>query len=151
VFTRLITQHIGPLVKKLLNPYQSGFVPGKFIGDNGLVLLMVLEQAKSSDLSGVSIILDQEKSYDRVNAGYLRNTLHKSASPPAFIDCIQQLFFGNEVRVNVNGIFTDLIIQERGLRQDNPLSPLLSNIALEPFLLSILQDQQMVSYQSLRP
>jgi hypothetical protein len=28
------------------------------------------------------------------------------------------------------------------------LSPLLFNIALEPFLLSILQDQQMVSYQS---
>jgi exonuclease III len=148
VFTRLITQRLGPLVKKLLNPYQSGFVPGKFIGDNGLALSMVLEQAKSLDLSGVGILLDQEKAYDRVNAGYLRNTLHKFAFPPAFIDCIHQLFFGNEVRININGFFTDPIIQERGLRQGDPLSPLLFNLALEPFLLSILQDQQMIGYQS---
>jgi hypothetical protein len=148
VFTRLITQRISSLVKKLLNPYQSGFLPGRFIRDNGLALSMVLEQAKAFDLSGVGILLDQEKAYDRVHAGYLSKVLDKFNFPSTFISCIQQLFFGNEVRINVNGFFTEPIIQERGLRQGDPLSHLLFNLALEPFLLSILHDQQLKGYKS---
>lgn len=148
VFTRLITQRIGPLVKKLLNPYQAGFIPGRFIGDNGLALSMVLDQAKTLELLGVGILLDQEKAYDRVYAGYLGNFLQKFNFPSSFVSCIRHLFFGNEVRVNVNGFFTEPILQERGLRQGDPLSPLLFNLALEPFLLSILQDNQIRGYTS---
>jgi hypothetical protein len=43
VFTRLLTKHLDPSLRRILNPYQSGFVPGKFIGDNGLALSMILE------------------------------------------------------------------------------------------------------------
>lgn len=148
VFTRLITQRIGVLVRQLLNPYQSGFVPGKFIGDNGLALSMILDQAKGLNIPGVGILLDQEKAYDRVHAGYLGRVMQKLNFPSAFINCVQQLFFGNKVRININGFFTDPITQQRGLRQGDPLSPLLFNLALEPFLLSILQDQHLHGYIS---
>lgn len=49
LFAKLVTQHIGPLVKKLLNTYQSRFLPGRFIGDNGLTLSRVLDQTKASE------------------------------------------------------------------------------------------------------
>lgn len=61
--------------------------------------------------------------------------------PSQFVDCVYKLFFGNQVRININGYFTDEVIQQRGLRQGDPLWPLLLfNLALEPFILSILQD-----------
>jgi hypothetical protein len=39
--------------------------------------------------------------------------------------------------------------QERSLSQGNPLSPLMSNPALEPFFISLLLDQQLRGYMSL--
>ena len=56
-------------------------------------------------------------------------------------------FFGNAVRININGYFTNKVDQRRGLRQGDNGSPLLFNIALEPFLRHILQDSLFQGFQ----
>jgi hypothetical protein len=66
--------------------------------------------------------------------------------PTQFIQCIRRLFFHNQVQVNINGFFTEDILQTRGLRQGNHLSSLLFNIALEPLLLSIHNDPHYIDY-----
>ncbi|KAG0758316.1 hypothetical protein G6F57_010040 [Rhizopus arrhizus] len=48
---------------------------------------------------------------------YLRQTMLSFRFPESFVQPIGNLFFGNEVRVNVNGYFTDLVQQQCGLRQ----------------------------------
>jgi hypothetical protein len=96
------------LVKKLLNPYPPGFIPSKFIDDNVLALSMVLEQAKSLELSVVGILLDQEKVCDRINAGNLKSTLHKFAFPQSSLIVSPKLFFGNKVQININGSLLNL-------------------------------------------
>ncbi|KAG1049853.1 hypothetical protein G6F43_007845 [Rhizopus delemar] len=143
IFTRILTKRLGLPLGKLLNHFQLGFVPGKFIADNGMAFSLILEQARGFRLPGVGLLLDQEKAYDRVHPGYLRSVMAKFNFPAQFIKCISKLFFGNQVSININGFFTDPINQQRGLRQGDPLSPLLFNIALEPFLLSLIQDPQL--------
>ncbi|EIE92063.1 hypothetical protein RO3G_16774 [Rhizopus delemar RA 99-880] len=117
IFTRLLTHRPAPLMTTLINPFQKGFVKGRFIGENGMVLPV-----------------------------YLLEVLRKMNFPESIIHCIHQLFFNNSVRINVNGYLTDTVHQERGLRQGDPLSPLLFNIALEPLLLSIQQDPHYQGY-----
>lgn len=134
---------MGAPIRKLLNPYQSGFVPGKFISDNGLALSMILDQACSLKSPGVGLLLDQEKAYDRVHPHYLRQVMTQFQFPLQLIECVSQLFFGNQVQININGFFTSVIEQQRRLRQGDPLSPLLFNLALELFLLNILQNSSL--------
>ncbi|SAL96475.1 hypothetical protein, partial, partial [Absidia glauca] len=146
VFTRILSQRMGVMANKLLNPYQSGFTPRRFIGDNGLALSMIIEQAQGFDHPGMAVLLDQEKAYDRVHPGYLSKVLTSFGFPVNFVRCISSIFFGNKIRINVNGFFTEMVEQQRGLRQGDPLSPLLFNFALEPFLLAILQDSHFSGY-----
>jgi hypothetical protein len=119
----------------------------RFIGDNGLTLHLLLQQARFTKFTGIGLLLDQEKAYDRVNPIYLIKVLAAFGFDDKFIRCIQQLFFGNLVQINVNGFFSPTVHQQRGLRQGDPLSPLLFNLALEPLLLAINQDTRITGYR----
>ncbi|KAG1132824.1 hypothetical protein G6F37_013329 [Rhizopus arrhizus] len=52
----------------------------------------------------------------------------------------------NTIKVNLNGFLSGDIPKKRGLKQGDPLSPILYNIALEPFLRSFTQDSQFSGY-----
>jgi hypothetical protein len=148
VFTRILTSRMGQTMGNCINSHQTGFLPGRFIAENGLALKLIMEQSAVQGLTGVGLLLDQEKAYDRIHPGYMEQVLAHFGFPHGLIQSICGLFFGNSVRINVNGYYTEAVHQKRGLRQGDPLSPLLFNLALEPLLLSILQDP---SYQGYVP
>ncbi|CEP12746.1 hypothetical protein [Parasitella parasitica] len=147
VFTRILNGRLANVIGNIIQPYQTGFMPGRFIGDNGVLLHFILQQARSTQHPGIGLLLDQEKAYDRVHPVYLRQVLAKFNISPTFINCIMSLFFGNNVQVNVNGFFSSSVSQKRGLRQGDPLSPFLFNLALEPLLLLIQQDNSIKGYE----
>lgn len=151
LFTRLINKRMAPMAAKLLNPCQTGFVKGRFIAENGLALKIIMEQAQINNTQGIGLLLDQEKAYDRVHPLYLHKILVTFGFPSKLINSLIKLFFKNQVQVNVNGFFTNSIDQQRGLRQGDPLSPILFNLALEPFLLSIINDSLIKGYTFPRP
>jgi hypothetical protein len=135
------------VANQIIQPTQTGFMKGRFIGDNGLALLLLLQQARYRKYQGIGLLLDQEKAYDRVHPLYLVKVLEAFGFHPRFIQCVHGLFFGNSVQVNVNGYFSPSVEQQRGLRQGDPLSPILFNLALEPLLIAINQDSYIEGYQ----
>ncbi|KAG1035564.1 hypothetical protein G6F43_013205 [Rhizopus delemar] len=147
IFTRVINLRLSSIANNIINPSQTGFMRRRFISDNGLLLHLIVQQARLSKHTGIGLLLDQEKAYDRVNPQYLVRVLTAFGFHERFIRCIKHLFFGNMVQINVNGYFTPNIEQQRGLRQGDPLSPILFNLALEPLLLAINQDNDMIGYR----
>ncbi|CEP20019.1 hypothetical protein [Parasitella parasitica] len=72
VFTRILSGRMIDIAAHLINPFQTGFVRGRFIADNGLLMNLVMEYARRDTQStDIGLLLGQEKAYDRVHPIYL--------------------------------------------------------------------------------
>ncbi|KAG2192922.1 hypothetical protein INT47_002761, partial [Mucor saturninus] len=140
LFTKLLANRLNLVPPQLINPYQTGFMPNRLISDNGWLNQMFMANARdvAPSIPQVAVLLDQEKAYDRVHPDYLRKVLVRFGFPLTLVDCLGTLFFGIEISISINGWLGVPIPQSRGLRQSDPLSPPLFNLAFEPLLRSIL-------------
>jgi hypothetical protein len=147
VFTRLINARLMPHFSRLISPQQLGFMPGRFIAEHGMTVQTIKMLASHQQSTAIGLLLDQEKAYDRVHPTYLSTIMSRFGIPNKLIHCITNLFFSTQIQININGHITQSpIIQQRGLRQGDPLSPLLFNIAFDPFLRSISQDNHFTGF-----
>ncbi|EIE78417.1 hypothetical protein RO3G_03121 [Rhizopus delemar RA 99-880] len=146
IFTRLLNTRLASIISPLISPNQSGFMKERFIADNGALAQIACEQASARQSDEVGLLCDQEKAYDRVHPTYLRAILTRFGFPMGFIDSISSLFFGTSMKVNVNGYFTQPVPLGRGLRQGDPISPLLFNLVMEPLIKSIIHSDRIQGF-----
>ncbi|KAG1049071.1 hypothetical protein G6F43_008584 [Rhizopus delemar] len=147
VFTRLLNARIVKCASKLINPYQTGFLGGRFIADNGLLVKLIIEHARLTSSAAIGLLLDQEKAYDRVHPTYLCQVLHRFGFPSSIVNSLSTLFFNTNLHLNINGFLSSPVPQRRGLRQGDPISPVLFNLAFEPLLRRILSSPHVSGFQ----
>lgn len=97
----------------LNNQYQTGFVHGRCVADNGLAVRLAMEHAASTRANDIGLSLDMEKAYDRVHPDYLERCLQRWGFPTEIVRCIRALFFGTTLRINVNGALSPPVQQRR--------------------------------------
>ncbi|KAG1469191.1 hypothetical protein G6F56_003395 [Rhizopus delemar] len=147
VFTRLLNGRLMPHMNRLISPSQLGFMPGRFIGENGKLLHVTMAHAEATSSTAIGLLLDQEKAFDRIHPDYLRCAMKAFGIPEVLIDSLTKLFFSTSIRININGNISDSFPQRRGLRQGDPISPLLFNIAFDPFIRTLVSHPQMIGYR----
>ncbi|CDH55956.1 hypothetical protein RO3G_01611 [Lichtheimia corymbifera JMRC:FSU:9682] len=142
LFTKLLANRLQPIMPCLINPFQTGFLAKRLISDNGWVAQNLMHHVRrfSPSSSSVGVLLDQEKAYDRVHSDYLRQVMTRFGFPIQFIDSLLHLFFSTSISLSINGWLSSPVSQLRGLRQGDPISPLLFNLAFEPLIRTLLSD-----------
>ncbi|XP_051229193.1 uncharacterized protein [Lolium perenne] len=78
-------------------------------------------------LGGILLKLDFEKAYDRVNWDFLAEVLRGKGFEEGYIHRISQLVAGGQTAISINGVIGPFFRNKRGVRQGDPLSPLLFN------------------------
>jgi hypothetical protein len=86
--------------------------------------------------SGVILKLDFEKAYDKVRWPFLFQALRLKGFSPKWISWIKTFISGGSVAVDVNDDVGHYFQTKKGLRQGDPLSPILFNIMVD--LLKVL-------------
>lgn len=132
IMTRALAARLAKIADLIIHPDQAGFIPGRHIFSQIKLAQTVINFAEKEEINGAIVALDQEKAYDKINHTYLWRTLEKLNFPRNFIGTVKSLYKTAKSCVIVNGMISKSFKVTRGVRQGDPLSCLLFNIAIEP-------------------
>ena len=131
IMTRALTTRLTEAVPSLIHPDQAGFMRGRRIEDQTELVKLVLNNCEANESNGAIVCLDQEKAYDKVRHDFIWKTLDKFDFPKHFTNTIRALYDNGETVVIINGVISDPYKVTRGVRQGDPLSCLIFNLAIE--------------------
>ena len=120
------------MLSNTVHPDQAGFIPGCSIFNHIQLAKAILNYAEVTEENSAIVALDQEKPYDKIRHNYLWKTLEAFHLPQPFICTIQALYKNAHTRVTINGIFSRTYKVTCGVRQGDPLSCPLFDLAIEP-------------------
>ncbi|CAM2117720.1 unnamed protein product [Caretta caretta] len=134
VTVKAISLWLASVLADMIYPDQIYIVPGRTIFDNLNLIWDLLELGCRDGLSFALLSLDQEKTFDRVDHGYLLSTLQAFGFRPQFVGFLRVLYASTECLVKLNWTLIEPVSFGRGVQQGCPLSGQLYALAIEPFL-----------------
>ena len=130
LFANMLNSRLIKCIEKigLLGEFQNDFRKGRQANDNLFVLRNIIERGRiTSGGSNANLTLcfvDLRKAYDTVPRDLLWETMEVLGFQGKFLNLLKALYSQDNIRIVVNGIESDPIHPERGLKQGCPLSPI---------------------------
>ncbi|XP_019167626.1 PREDICTED: uncharacterized protein LOC109163328 [Ipomoea nil] len=135
LITKSMTSRMKNISRKLVGQNQTSFVPGRSITENILVYQEVLHSMRTrrGNLGWLIMKIDLEKAYDRLSWSFIYDTLNDIGFNHAWRRNINECISTSRLSVLWNGQHTEWFRPGRGIRQGDPLSPLLFVLCIERF------------------
>jgi len=109
---------------------QAGFRKGYSTVDHLQSINLVIEKCSEYDIELHAAFIDYSKAFDSINHKFLLSALKNQNVPQSMLNLIREMYTNVKARVvtDVKGSYFNI---EKGVKQGDPLSPILFNTALE--------------------
>ena len=128
------------ILPKLIHTDQTGFISGRYIGQNIRLLSDIMEFSDSKTFQGIFLFVDFEKAFDTLEWSFILKTLEAFNFGDNFRKWVSVLYNNVQSSVMNGGFMTNYFEISRGIRQGCPLSPSLFILAVELLALKIRQN-----------
>ncbi|RUA04563.1 MAG: hypothetical protein DSY43_06055, partial [Gammaproteobacteria bacterium] len=126
-----IANRLRQVLDTIISDDQSGFMKGRFIGDNIRVLYDILYETKIQNIPGLMISIDFEKAFDSISSQFIQQALQIFGFGESIQKWVKTL--NNDITgcIIQNGFLSRSFPIKRGCRQGDPAAPYIFLISIQ--------------------
>ena len=125
IASKVITKRIERVLPSIIHPDQTGFMKGRYIGQNIRLINDIIKQTELQKIPGILLFLDFQKAFDTLEWSFIQYTLNLFNFGNSIKKWISTFYTNSESSVLNTGFCTNSFKSSRGVRQGCPLSPYL--------------------------
>ena len=147
IITKALAGRLQKVLPSIINFDQTGFLKGRYIGENIRTISDIIEYAKLRNIPGIILLIDFEKAFDTIRWSHILKCLDYFNFGESFINWIKAIYSNiNSVVIN-NGHASEPFQISRGIRQGCPISPYLFIVSVEVLAISIRTNKKIKGIQ----
>ena len=131
IASKAIAKRLEASLPKLIDHDQTGFIKGRYIGENIRLLIDAMEYTKAHNIPGILVSLDFRKAFDSLEWPFIMRTLDAFNFGTSIKKWVCTFYTNIESAALNNGFLTKWFRRSRGVRQGRPLSPYLFILSAE--------------------
>jgi len=140
ILSNIILEKIKPYIEKNMGDYQNGFRDGRSKIDNIFALKIINEELWEYNQSVQYLLIDIQKAYNSIHRDTLWKCMKEFKIPIKLINICKTCVQVTRSVVRIEGTLSSFFENKTGLKQGDPLSPILFNLALQ----KVIQSMKMV-------
>ena len=143
IISTAIASRFKKVINRIISSSQTAYIKNRFIVENSRLVYDVISHINQTSSPGLIMAADFEAAFETVSWPYLRAVLSEMGFGNKFISLINSMYLNsnNFSRIVLNGFLGEKIYIHRGVRQGDPVSGFLFNIAVEILAKQITQSR----------